>query len=111
MVIKKMEKYFEKYEKMYKIHIREKKKEIPNLIELLERFDDDVYKVTKIYKFMRKVEDKIEKDLKLNKKQEKLFEYWRICEDNIAIDTVEYAFIYGYSLGMSLKEESKNILK
>lgn len=111
MKIRKWEKCLAKYEKLYKAHIREKKKEIPNLIELLEHFDVEIYKPTKIYKFMSKIEDKIEKDLKLSKKQENLFEYWRECEDNRSNDLVECAFIYGYSFAMGLKEECNNLLK
>ena len=39
-----------------------------------------------------------------------MFEYWTVCEDNILNDIVEQAFIYGYSLAMGLKEESKYVL-
>ncbi len=111
MKFRKWEKCLEKYEKLYKTHIRQKKKEFPNLMELLERFDIDIYKPTKIYKFMNKVEDRIEKDLKLSRKQEILFEYWRICEDNISNDLVEHSFIYGFMLGMGLKNESEQMIK
>lgn len=58
---------------------------------------------------MVEIKDKIEKDLKLNKNQERLFEYWRICEDNISNDMLQYAFTYGFSLGMGLKKESKKL--
>ena len=82
MKFRKREKCLQKYEKLYKAHISQKKKEIPNLVELLERFDVDIYIPTKIYKFMNKVENRIEKDLKVSRKQDILFEYWRVCEDN-----------------------------
>lgn len=105
------ENYLKEYEQLYKKHIREKKRKFPNLIELLSRFDVDIYKPTKIYRFMRKLEDKIEKDLSLNKNEERLFEYWRVCENNVTSDIVEYAFIYGFSFGMGLKNESKELIK
>lgn len=103
-------KYLEKYENYYNLHIEKAEKKIPNLMKLLERFNDEMYIPTKIYKLMVQVKEKIEEELNLNDEQEKLFEYWTVCEDNILNDIVEQAFIYGYSLAMGLKEESKYIL-
>ena len=99
----------EEYDKRYKLHIERRKLDIPNLIALLERFDTEIYKPTKIYELMMRVKDKIEKELNLNENQEKLLEKWKECEDNISNDIVEQAFIYGYSLAMGLKEECKKI--
>lgn len=80
-------------------------------MELLERFEVDIYKPIRIYKFMKKVKDRIEKDLKLNREQEILFEYWRVCEDNISNDLVEHFSVYGFLLGRKLEKESKQRMK
>lgn len=103
------ERELEKYEKLYKLHLEERKKEIPNLMKLLENFDNEIYEVTDIYELNREIQKKIEKALKFNKNQERLFQYWQVCEDNVSIDMVEYAFVYGYSLAMGIKEECNKI--
>lgn len=104
------DKYLEKYENYYNLHIEKAKKKIPNLMKMLERFDDEIYMPTKIYKLMIEVKDKIEEELNLTNEQKELFQYWAVCEDNISNDIVEQAFIYGYSLATALKGESKYIL-
>lgn len=109
MLDREWDKYMKEYDKRYKLHIEKRKLDIPNLIALLERFDTEIYKPTKIYELMMRVEDKIEKELNLNENQEKLLEKWKECEDNISNDIVEQAFLYGYSLAMGLKEECKKI--
>lgn len=111
MLDKEFEGYLEKYETLYQKSRGEIEREIPNLMKLWELFFDEIYTVTDIYKLMVEVKDKIEEDLKLDKTQEKLFEYWRICEDNILNDMLQYSFVYGYSLAMGLKNESERMLK
>lgn len=105
------ENYLKEYEQLYKKHIREKKRKFPNLIELFERFNDEIYTPTKIYKLMRKAQKRIETDLKLDKNKKDLLDKWGICEDIILNYMAEQAFIYGFSLGIGLKNESKTSTK
>ena len=109
---KEWEKYMEEYETEYDIHINEKKDDIPIIMELFEKFDGKIYETTKISEVLKKIKDKIEIELckALNKEQVGLLNRWTTCEDMILHDTVETAFIYGYSLAQSLNKESKKIM-
>lgn len=105
------ENYLKEYEQEYSKHLEERRKEIPNFMKLFERFDDEIYTPTKIYKLMRKAQKKLEKGLKLDKNQRNLLDKWAICEDIILNEMVEQAFSYAFSLGIGLKKESKELIK
>lgn len=109
----KWNKYINEYEKLYELEQKRKKETIPTLMELFERFDEKVCKTTEIYKLSSEMKSKIEEELTndFSKNQKILLENWINCEDNILNDLIEQAFIYGYSLGSELKEESKKVLE
>lgn len=111
MLEKEWNDYLEKYEVLYKLCVEGMEKMVPNLMELYNKFSDEIYKPTEIYKFMTEVKEKIESELELEGENKRLFEYWQVCEDNILNDTILYAFIYGYSLATTLGKESEYVLK
>lgn len=109
MLKEEWEDYFKKYEKLYKVEMEKRKREIPKFTKLLELFYDEIDEFSDIDKLMTEAMCKIEKDLEYNKNQKRLFEYWQTCEEIIFNNAVEYAFIYGYSLATGLNEESKKM--
>ena len=106
------EKYIEEYEKEYAVHIKEIKDDIPFIMELFEKFDGKIYEATRIFELMLNLKNKIENELCdfLNKEQITLLNRWTTCEDIILNNTIEKAFIYGYSLAQSLDKECKKIM-
>ena len=106
------EKYFDEFDKNYKKHYHEKQEVIPILLNLFEENEEDIYIVNTLDKEIHKLQVEISDKLceKLNEEQKELLDQLRSC---ISIETgklVEKAFIYGFCLGQSLKDESKEYI-
>ena len=101
--------YLEGFDEEFETHIKNRIKETPLLMELFNKFAEEIYKPNTIQEISNKICSRIESELDktLNKEQKKLFEQWKFCEDKLSNDLAEQSFIYGYLISTELREEAR----
>lgn len=102
------EKYLENFDQEFQTHIKEKIKEFPLLVKLLDTFIQEIYKPSNIYKIALKNKSKIKQELykTMNKKQISLLEKVEFFNNVMNDDLIEQAFIYGYAMASEFREEA-----
>ena len=97
------------FDEEFETHIKNRIKETPLLMELFNKFAEEIYKPNIIQEISNKICSRIESELDktLNKEQKKLFEQWKFCEDKLSNDLSEQSFIYGYLISTELREEAQ----
>lgn len=100
--------YLKGFDEQFDTHTKQRINETPLLINLFQEFVQEIYKPSSLYEMAQQLKFKIsdELDKSLNKKQKKLLEQWKFCEDRLLDDMIEQAFIYGYSMASQLREEA-----
>lgn len=100
--------YLKGFDEEFKTHTGQRIKETPLLITLFQEFVQEIYQPSSLYQMAQQIKSKIsdELDKTLNKKQKKLLEQWKFCEDRLLDDMIEQAFVYGYSMASQLREEA-----
>lgn len=92
--------------------IMERRKRMPVLMNIFEQFSDEIYGESKVQKKAVDEKDKLQKEMKLNFEQNKLFEQYDELENLILDNMVESAFIYGFAISEELKDEvRRNIVQ
>ena len=103
------EKYLDEFDDKYRKHYHDNLNIIPMLLNLFETYEEDIYTPStldkEIHKLQLEIIDKLQE--KLNKGENELLEQLRYCIGAETGEVVEKAFIFGYCVGQSLKEESK----
>lgn len=107
------EKYLKEFDEKYRKRYHNKQEVIPMLSNLFEQYEEEIYTKSSLDKEMHKLQIEISNKLqeKLTQKQNKLLEQLRYCIGAETGELVEKAFIYGYCIAQSLKEESKEYAK
>ncbi len=103
------EKYLDEFDERYRKHYHDKQKEIPMLLNLFEKYEEDIYTPSILDKEMHKLQIEISDKLqeKLNQEENELLEQLRYCIGAETGELVEKAFIYGYCIAKFQEEESK----
>ena len=106
------EKYLDEFDERYRKHYHDKQKEIPMLLNLFEKYEEDIYTPSILDKEMHKLQIEISDKLqeKLNQEENELLEQIRYCIGAETGELVEKAFIFGFCVAKSLKEETHNYI-
>lgn len=107
------EKYLEEYDDKYRKRYHDKQKVIPILLQLFEQVEEEIYNPSSLDKEMHKLQLEISNKLqeKLTQEENELLDQLRYCIGAETGELVEKAFIYGFCVAKSLKEESKKYLE
>ena len=88
------EKYLDEFDERYRKHYHDKQKEIPMLLNLFEKYEEDIYTPS----------------ILVNQEENELLEQIRYCIGAETGELVEKAFIFGFCVAKSLKEETHNYI-
>ena len=107
------EKYLDEFDDKYRKSYYEKQKIIPILLNLFEKYEEDIYTQSTLDKEMHKLQIEISNKLqeKLTQEENELLDQLRYCIGAETGELVEKSFIFGYCLCQSLKEESETFIK
>ena len=107
--MKKTKNILEEFDKKFGANIGKRRRKMPILMGIFEHFSDEIYGGSNVYKKAIYEKEELRKRMKLNFKQNKLFEQYDELENLILDDIVETAFIYGFGVSEELKNEVRNI--
>lgn len=104
------EKCLDEFDERYRKDMCEKQKVIPVLLNFFEQYKEEIYRLSTLDKEMHKLQREISNKLeeKCNEEQKELIYQLRYCIGTESEEFVEKAFIYGFCVAQSLKEESEN---
>ena len=107
------EKYLNEFDEKYRTRYHEKQDVIPMLLKLFKQYDEEINTLSALDKEMHKLQTKISNKLqeKLNKKENELLEQLKYGIYAETEEQIEKAFIYGFCVAQSLKEESESFIK
>ena len=107
------EKCLNEFDEIYRKNYNNKEKVIPILLNLYEQYKEEIFTLTTLDKEIHKLQlensDKIEK--KCNKKQKELIYQLKYCISSETDELVEKAFVYGFCVAQSLKDETETFIK
>lgn len=100
--------YLKGFDEEFQTHLQDRMKETPLLLNLFREFVKEIYSPTKIERLAVhiKAEIKEELDNTLTIEQKYYMEQLQFLEDRILDDMVEQGFVYGYAMGIQLKNEA-----
>lgn len=102
----------QEFDEKFGTNIIERRKRMPVLMNIFDQFSDEIYGESKMQKKAVDEKDKLQKEMKLNFEQNKLFEQYDELENLILDNMVESAFIYGFAISEELKDEvRRNIVQ
>lgn len=106
------EKYLDEFDNKYRKRYHDKQEIIPILLNLFEQYEEDIYTQSTLDKKMHKLQIEITNKLqeKYNQEENELLDQLRYCIGAETGELVEKAFIYGYFVGKSLKDESQDYI-
>lgn len=92
--------------------IRIGKKVIPLLLNLFKQYEEDIYSPSKLAKEIHKSQIKISNKLheKCSQEQNELIYQLKYCMGYETDELVEKAFVYGFCVAVSTKEEAKTCI-
>lgn len=103
------EKYLEEFDEKYRKKYHDKQKVIPILLNVFEQYEEDIYTLStldkEVHKLQKEITNKLQNDC--NDKQNELINQLKNCIYSETGELVEKAFVYGYCVGKSVKEESE----
>ena len=99
-------------DKFYK-QMQDKQKVIPILLNLFEQYEEDINTQSTLNKEMHKLQMKITNKLeeKCDREQNELIEQLTYCISAESNELIEKAFVYGFCVAQSLKEETEEYIK
>lgn len=103
------EKYLDEFDERYRKRYHNKQEVIPILLNLFEQYEEDIYTQSTLDKEMHKLQIEISNKLqeKLTQEENELLDQLRYCIGAETGELVEKAFVYGYCVAKSMKEESE----
>lgn len=101
-------KLLEKFDENFKTETKAEIKNVPMLLEIFDRFAEEIYKPSidneKYTKQLIKVDEKLRSTL--NSRQIKLLEERDALNIKIQMEENEQAFVYGFAMSSQIKEET-----
>lgn len=101
-------KLLEKFDGNFKTETKAEIKNVPMLLEIFDRFAEEIYKPSidneKYTKQLIKVDEKLRSTL--NSRQIKLLEERDALNIKIQMEENEQAFVYGFAMSSQIKEET-----
>ena len=98
----------DKFRKQY----NDKQKVIPILLNLYEQYKEEIFTLTTLdketHKLQLQISDKIEE--KCNEEQKELIYQLKYCISSETGELVEKAFVYGFCVAQSLKDEADTFI-
>ena len=106
-------KYLINFEKEYNIYLRNKRQEIPVLVDTLNNLIDDIFETDDFKNSIVGTQMKLTEELLKvsNGKQANLFKEIQEFQNVSFSETVERAFIFGYATAVQLREDLKKYTK
>ena len=104
--------YLEGFDKEFETDVAEKINKTPLMVRLYKDFIQEIYQPSKRYKLALKIKNEINTDIEktFTKEQKEIMKQFKECESIMIDDIVQEAFVFGFSMGYQLNEEStKNI--
>lgn len=103
------EKYLINFEKEYNIYLRNKRQEIPVLVDTFNNLIDDIFEMDDFKNSIVGTQMKLTEELLKvsNEEQAKLFNEIQEFQNVAFSETVERAFIFGYATAIQLREDLK----
>lgn len=100
--------YLEGFDKEFETDVTEKINKIPLMVRLYKDFIQEIYQPSKRYKLALKIKNEIDEDISKTstKEQQELMKQFKECESIMIDDIVQEAFVFGFSMGYQLNEES-----
>ena len=106
-------KYLINFEKEYNIYLRNKRQEIPVLVDTFNNLIDDIFETDDFKNSIVGTQMKLTEELLKvsNGKQANLFKEIQEFQNVSFSETVERAFIFGYTTAVQLREDLKKYTK
>ena len=106
-------KYLINFEKEYNIYLRNKRQEIPVLVDTFNNLIDDIFETDDFKNSIVGTQMKLTEELLKvsNGKQANLFKEIQEFQNVSFSETVERAFIFGYATAVQLREDLKKYTK
>lgn len=100
--------YLKGFDEEFQTHLQDRMKETPLLLNLFREFVKEIYRPTKIERLAVHIKGEIKAELEntLTNEQKYYLEQLQFLEDRILDDMVEQGFVYGYAMGIQLKNEA-----
>ena len=107
------ERYLINFEKEYNIYLKNKRQEIPVLVDTFSGLIDDIFETDDFKNSIVGTQMKLTEELlkASNGKQAKLFNEIQEFQNVAFSETVERAFIFGYATAIQLREDLKKYTK
>ncbi|MBP3831964.1 MAG: hypothetical protein ILA02_06295 [Clostridia bacterium] len=106
------EKCLNEFDEIYSKNYNDKQKVMPILLNLYNQYKEEIFTLTtldkEIHKLQLEISNKIEK--KCNKKQKELIYQLKYCISSETGELVEKAFVYGFCVAQSLKDEADTFI-
>ena len=102
--------YLKGFSKVFKIHTAKRIKETPLLLELFNKFNDEIYQTTELQNKIVRIKKQIRQEMEKTFTDEQLYlvKQYQYLDDRICDDLVEQAFIFGYAINSELRTEIDN---
>lgn len=102
--------YLEGFDKVFETHTAKRIKETPLLLELFNKFNDEIYQTRELQNKITKIKKQIRQEMEKTFTDEQLYlvKQYQYLDDRICDDLVEQAFIFGYAINSELKHEITN---
>lgn len=107
------EKALDEFDERYRKNYNDKQKVMPVLLNLYEQYKEEIFTLTTLdketHKLQLEISDKIEE--KCNEEQKELIYQLKYCISAETGELVEKAFIYGFCVAQSLKNETEKYIE
>ena len=102
--------YLEGFDKVFETHTAKRIKETPLLLELFNKFNDEIYQTTELQNKIVRIKKQIRQEMEKTFTDEQLYlvKQYQYLDDRICDDLVEQAFIFGYAINSELRTEIDN---